>query len=124
MGLLAVSNIFLRSKFTAYDSGCISEALRLICNEVEETRKGRHWEVVYSREERSPFTIHVYQTSDYLWEVEEELAALGLTSEDAPEVVSVISAVGREIDKEACQIITDTISAIFNCVSAGAKLVS
>ena len=124
MGLIARSSIYLESMFTVHDSSKINTALKIACESIVDTRKGRHWEITYGSQEASTFTIHVHNTAEYFREKEDEMAELGLTPHDTPEMIAIISALGREIDKENCQAITDLISAEFNCVTQDAALVS
>ena len=124
MGQLAISSIFLKNEFTPSDSGKITITLKRICNSVKETRKGRHWEVSYGTDEYSSFTIHVYKIQDRLWDFEDDMNALGITMLEFPEAIIITSAIGRLIDKENCQMISERISADFDCLRVDAELIS
>ncbi len=129
MSIIATSNIFLKSEFTSYESAQVTQSLCEICKDVEETRKGRHWKVLYEIEDQtSGFSIHVYKTDSevHSYIFEDDLIELEIDEDQSqyPEVISIVSNTGREIDKESCAIITDKLSVLFDCVARVAGLSS
>ncbi|MEM7185993.1 MAG: hypothetical protein AAF466_04975 [Bacteroidota bacterium] len=98
--------------------------MKSICTSVMESRKGRHWEITFGRNEPGLFTVDVHKTETYLWEVEEEMAEMGITTSEFPEVIVIVSNVGRMVDQRHCQMISDRISAEFDCISTKAELKS
>lgn len=123
MSSIAVSLIFLRNDFTDHDSGRVHQILHSHCDDVRDTRKGRHWEL-YWREQAVGLTVHVHRTEEYLYDCEDELLDLDLLPEDAPECVSLVTNRGTEEDLSLCDLVTRRICEELQGMTLGARLSS
>ncbi len=123
MSIQAGSNLLLTRDFTVNDSIVIDELIRSICDEVIDTRKGRHWEA-YLHKLNVGLTVHVTPTGECLHDCEEELLDLNLLPEDAPECISIIANLGTENDLKTCQLLTHRICEELDCLTSGAKYFS
>ena len=127
MSFLATSYLFLKSEFTAADSAKITVFLKDNCEILKETRKGRHWEVgVPIGDQSRGFDIHVWsleKEEDY-WSFEDDMLDLNIDNEVCPEVIAIVSWVGRESDREACEVLSGGIAELFDCVIRRVRLVN
>jgi hypothetical protein len=71
MSTIACSYLFLARDFTEYDCSVVDRQIRSLCEDVRDTRKGRHWEA-YLHKRAVGLTIHVYRTDQYLFDCEDE----------------------------------------------------
>lgn len=124
MGQLAISSIYLKKEFTPPDSQTISQLLKISCETIRETKKGRHWEVRGGDNSQVSLSIHVHRTANSSSQIEEEMNRLGLTTANYPEVIQIVSLMGREVDLKYCQSVGELIGSSFNCEFVNAQLIS
>ncbi len=120
MGMYPMSHVFLRKSYEPWDSATVDEILRSVCPEIQDTRKGRHWEGV--TQSWACLTVHVYKTEEHLLELEEELLDLDLLPEDAPDCIVIQTSLRTPEDLALCQKITELLQKEFDCKTSGARL--
>ena len=123
MSIHTGSILFLTRDFTSLDSVVVDEQIQSVCNEVVDSRKGRHWEACVT-EPCIGLTVHVSRTDQCLYECENELLDHNLLPEDVPECITIITNLGTENDLKICEFLTHTICEELGCLSSGAKYFS
>lgn len=124
MGHLAISHIYLKSSFTQNNSIKITNILQSTSHKLTSTRKGRVWIIAIHNQQSIYIEIQVHKTNEYSYEVEEQMKELKINTKDYPEVISIISSMGREIDVYYCEKISKKLALHFDCIRFPAKLVS
>ena len=109
--------------FTPAISGRVTQLLIAEFETVNQTRKGRAWDVS-SRNGDVNLSIMVAATVSKLYDVEDELLDLDCLPEDYPECLTITSACGRADDLTACSTLCDLLRESLDCKTRGAKLSS
>ena len=122
MSHIAIANLFLEG-FTPAISGHVTQLLIAEFETVNQTRKGRVWDVS-SRNGDVNLSIMVAATVSKLHDVEDELLDLDCLPEDYPECLTITSARGRADDLTACSTLCDLLRESLDCKTRGAKLSS
>lgn len=123
MSMIAGAYLFLPNEFTHYDSSVIDQSLRQVCDNVKDTRKGRYWEA-YNSEREVSFQVLVKPTVECLSDCEKELFDLKLLPDDVPEVITITTVLGTDVDLQTCVELTQLLTEKMGCKTLGAKLMS
>jgi len=88
MSTIAIATIFLNRDYGYLEMCTIEELLLELADEVKPTRKSRLWHII---KDDMSYDVDVTETDSRLYELEDELVELGLSSENVPETIIIVS---------------------------------
>ena len=107
--------VLIPRNFEPADSGCVTSLLQTLFDEVQETRKGRHWRLAM---EGRAASLTVVSTVDRLFDYEDALLDAGCMPEDMPEAFEIVFGCSGEHDRQLCESLSKKLEQEFNGVRA------